>query len=419
MGIQPANDLPLTSTEIMAFSLPNLPDILIQIFERLENDIVSLQNACQVKRTWFKEAINVLWREAPVAALIDVKPSRRQIYSSNLLSLTFKSKKDGEYHESLRSLTFPRLKRLSANCDYSDEVGKVHFDQYFQPQLESIACYSGNLAKTLLDYTSTELPKLREILIDIIPETVHASRFLKFLRNHPSITSMVFLYNMEHVITDKTLIHLMKRQTLAELRLTYLLSKAMIEDALTWSSPPFRDIRYLEICVESKTVSSLVRAISSGPIEELTLYITDDNGSFLDHVSSLTQLRSLEIAYRQPRNIPQEEMINLRRLSQLRSLKLWYASYLRKRVLSSDAKDEDIRHLTVHLRKLRTFVFLVQCNLSIDTIVAIGKNCSELEQLRILGPYKLLELEHTGEVLFPVLKELELGKVRVDDLRDL
>ena len=394
-----------------------LPELLSPIFECLEHDRPSLRNASLVNLTWFEEAINVLWRHAPVTALMNVESTRRQIYASKLRSLSLSSDNNDRLHSNLRTLTFPRLRRLSATAFNSGDGSKVYIDQYFPASLEAIFLDQGNLGEYLLDYTSSELPRLRYIVIHSLPSRVDASRFLSFLQNHPSLNSMIFTDGMEHVITDQTLKYLIGRKSIIELKLSRLFRRAAIEKAIAVALPPFQNLYTLEMRIESNSISPLVSALSNGPIRRLSLHIEDDEEFILDHISSLTQLLSLIVTYHRSREIPRNEMITIRKLGQLQILCLGSIDD-DEELTSFGMKDEDMQQLTTHLKQLRIFQFLVQSNLSIGAIVAIAKNCPTLKILCMDGVYDLKKLASTQEVLFPVLENLTLGSARVQDPQD-
>ncbi|MCJ1240988.1 hypothetical protein MMC14_008992 [Varicellaria rhodocarpa] len=397
--------------------LLRLPEILLQIFEQLEEDTTSLRKACLVNSTWFEEATNVLWRDAPVTALMNIEPSRRQIYAGKFYSLSFYSDEGGQFHNHLRNLKFPRLKHLSADSFRPDDGNgnRVHVDQYFQPSLEEVALYGGSLTECILNYTSSELPRLRHILIDSLPSNVDDTRFLNFLQSIPSLDSMSFMFGMDHVITDQVFKYLVSRQNLTDLRLHRVFKRATIEEALELALSPFIALQYFQMRIESDSISSLAELLSRGSIKILRLDIEDDKGSILDYVSSLTQLQSLQVTYHKSREIPQKEMMTIRSLCQLKTLGL-RSKNDNEAIHSFDTKDGDMRELTAQFKQLQGFFFDVQCNMSISAIIAIGKNCPRLEKLHMLGAYDLGTLAHTPEVLFPALQELELGSARLEDV---
>ena len=395
--------------------LLHLPEILLQIFDHLEEDTTSLRKACLVNSTWFEEATNVLWRSAPVTALMNIEPSRRQIYASKFYELSFFSDEGGQCHNHLRNLKFPRLKCLFLDSFHPDDGNRVYIDQYFQPSLEEVALYGGSYTESILNYSSFELPRLRKILIDHLPSNVDDSRFLKFLQSIPTLESMVFMFGMDHVITGQVFQYLVSQQNLLVLRLNRVFERTTIEEAIELAPSPFKALQTFRMRIESDSISSLAKVLSHGSIKTLLLDIDDDKGSILDYVSSLRQLQILEVIYHKSREIPRKEMMTLQSLCQLQNLCL-LSKINDETIYSYDTKDEDMRELTAHLRQLREFYFKVQCNLSISAIIAIGKNCPKLEKLHMHGAYDLGTLAHTPEVLFPALQEIELGSARSEDV---
>ena len=302
-----------------------LPEILAQIFEWLADDRVSLMRACRVNATWFDEATNVLWREASLWAFLDMDPSRSQIYASKVYSLDHSYKSwipsfDYLTLEILETMTFPQLKNLNLRSypvEDLDEPGKVvHVDHHFQSTLETLCIGAGKLPDFLLDHTSIKLPRLREFSMNFISKSIDASSFLKFLQNLPSVDTMIFAEGMNRVITDQAFIYFANRQNLERLELNNtFFTRAVIENAITSTSRPFEKLQCLVLRINSGSVPSLVRAISNGPIKDLKLYIMDDEGSILDHISSIRQLQRFKIYYCKDRVISRKEVCFFPRLT--------------------------------------------------------------------------------------------------------
>ena len=317
-----------------------LPEILLQILGYLQHDKSksSLRKASQVNLLWFEVATEILWRNIPpVTALINVEPSRRQIYADKVDSLLLFG---SENHNSLQNVVFPRLRSLFAYMSYALNENELRVDQYFQPTLVEICLHSDIIAELLLDRTSSELPSLRKIEIGSLPSNVDASRFLAFLRNFSSLTSIEFNYETGDIITDEGLQYLMSQENLLHLKLGRYYRPETIENAIALSSPPFKNLRALNIRVESKPVLSLIQATSSGLINDLTVYVQDHTGSILDHISSVMQLQSLRVIYHKFREISQQEIMSLQSLRQLHTLELLSGEQTPQ---SLEVKDRDVQ----------------------------------------------------------------------------
>ncbi|MCJ1239079.1 hypothetical protein MMC14_007072 [Varicellaria rhodocarpa] len=78
----------------MAANSLHLPELLTQVLQWLEDDPVALQSACRINSTWFEEATNVSWRNVPMQILLDIDPSRRQIYANKLWPVEFIPQRD-------------------------------------------------------------------------------------------------------------------------------------------------------------------------------------------------------------------------------------------------------------------------------------------------------------------------------------
>jgi hypothetical protein len=86
-----------------------LSEILRNILEYLYGERKSHYAATLVNRAWAGEAGAILWRYAPIRALLAVPTERRQHYASPVRSLDFFNALDAESAASLSWLQYPRL----------------------------------------------------------------------------------------------------------------------------------------------------------------------------------------------------------------------------------------------------------------------------------------------------------------------
>lgn len=388
-----------------------LPDILLKILEYLADDPVSLRSAVLVNKTWAEEGTNVLWRNPPVAALASISDGRRQIYAEKVYDLSFSGDEEGFQHAAFRQLRFPRLKRLSVDFYRAQDQEKLWIGQYLQPSLEEFSLYGGDLAEDLLDFLGSRCVRLRKILIDHPINELEPDQFLAFLKAARSLVSMTFLVRMDKLITDQVFLHLAGRDNLEVLKLGKLIGGPIIKEVLEEISDPFKHLQELAIRLESTAVSSLVLTVRS--ITRLALEMEDDKCEVLQTIVSLRNLRSLEVHFRHKRVLPPAEIMALQHLKQLRKLVLqpWD-----EESPASTLTDEDFARLSSSLRDLTHLSFQVQCNLSGAALKSLGEHCTLLESCEMLGSYDLRLLNEARVPTFPELRELELGKVEVDEI---
>ena len=387
-----------------------LPELLFGVLVFLGADRPSLFNAISVNRDWFEEATNVLWQFAPVEQLIRIGPQRRQLYAGKIYSLDFNGN-DGQYHTELRSVKFPRLKRLSCDVFFSKDDLELVVSQYLQPSLEKLILYGGKFAGDVLDHVVSNCPRLRYLLID---NMVHKQpdQFLIFLQQCRYVDSMVFLYKMDHVVTDDTLQFLVGRSNLRLLELGRLFTHPTVERIFgSILDPPFVNLQRLSLRLEAAAIPIITAAIPK--IKSLCLDVEDDNGSVLNHLASLHHLQVLEVSYRASREVPREEIITLRSLHDLRELNLHLHTSDVGELRALDLSDDDMEQLTSHFGQLSSLRFLMQNTLSVKCIVSIAKKCSLLNKLELLGEYHLSDLKAVQQPLLPNLQELDLGGARV------
>ena len=385
-----------------------LPEILSRIFACLWSNHGELRSAMLVNHTWFEEATSVLWSFPRPAYLVKIPAVRRQLYACKTEELSFDGDEDSRCHFDLKDLTFPRLKRVSLDAYRPPDGSPVPTRQYLQHSLESLYVFSGNLIEDLLGCISLECQRLRSILIDNIPRTISPKQFLHFLQNTPSLTSFYFLYGMDHVIVDETLIHLINRQNLTGLDISRYFGKDSIERAISEATAPnFRSLRRLKMRTDSTALAFLVPKL--GNVVILDIEIDDDKGPTLRQFSSLKQLGSLSVEYCRSQEVSRVDILSLRDLHALYKLSLRPRNDEVDSLLTPGFTDEDLEQLVSQLTQLCNFTFSIQSNITVKALTSIGKHCRKLQRLEMLGTYDVQALRKSEETLFPSLVELDLG----------
>ena len=391
-----------------------LPDILLHILQYLEHDRTSLCSAILVKSGWVEEGTNVLWRRPPVTALAFVAESRRQVYATKIHELYFSGDREGAHHVTFRHLRFPRLKRISIDFYKSDGDKKLWIGQYLQPSLVYFHLYGGDpVEEDLLGLLRTRCPRLRGVLIDRPRNGLDPERFLGFLKNCRSVTTMIFLIGMDDLITDEVFLYLAGRDNIEELGLGKGFKRATIENVLEQIPDPFKALRQLTVRVESCAVASLALAAKS--VWRLNLGVEDNGCEVLQTIASLTNLSFLEVTFLCERKISSAELMALRSLTQLRRLDL---QPIDTQLHALTLTDEDFGRLMSSFRGLQHLCFLVQTNLTIAAIKSLGRHCVSLEHCEMFGSYDLDALSYCRAPLFPCLEQLELDSAEVEETEE-
>ena len=385
-----------------------LPEILSSIFACLWSNHDELRSAMLVNHTWFEEATSVLWSFPRPVYLIKIPAVRRQLYASKIEELSFDGDEDNRCHFILKDLTFPRLKRVSLDAYRLPDGIPVPTRQYLQQSLESLCVFGGNLIEDLLDFVFQECRRLQSITIDNISGIISPKQFLHFLQSTPSSTSLCFLYGMDHVIVDETLVHLMTRQNLTDLKIDRYFGKDSFERAISEASTPiFHSLRWLRMRTDSNALALLVPIL--GNVVTLEMAIDDDKGPILRQLSSLDQLGVLSVEYCRNQDVSRADILSLRNLHKLHELSLRPWTDEVDDLRTSDFTDEDLEQLVSQLNKLRNLTFSIQSNITVKALDSIGKHCRKLQGLEMLGTYDVQALRNSEETLFPSLVELELG----------
>ena len=381
-----------------------LPEILSKVMEYLRYDATTLRSALLVNKAWAAEAIRVLWEKPPVAALVAIGEEHRQFYARQVRELIFGGDEDGAEHSNFRNLEFPRLRRITIDYFRPDNGEKLRLGQYIQPSMEDFSFYGAEPAEDILHLLETRCPRLESIVIDFQFEGLTSSRLIKFFNSCKSLTSICLPSNMRDTIDNRLLAYLARHDGLEELELGTFLSYEMLDKTFKGTERPFRDIRYLTVQIESKTVPLLVAGVKS--VIGLTLTIEDSRTNPLPQISSLVNLQELHIGYMEQGEWAGADFLALKSLKNLRRLII---SSIFDPIASPTLTDEEFIPVFENMSELQELVFQVQCVLTTTAITSLGKHCPQLMICEILGLYDLHGWQSVASPLFPQLQRLELS----------
>jgi hypothetical protein len=387
-----------------------LPELLSQILGHLKSHKSALRAAIRVSSTWAKEGTNILWESPPVQALAVIPETRRQYYANKIRNLRFDGD-DGECHAIFRNLNFPGLKRISIDS-WEDPNGiEQWFRQYLQPSLKSLEFYGDDVGDTVLTTIEMSCPSLRHLFLNYRHMDITPPRLLRFLETCKGLRSIGLGTGMNELLSGDVFTHLTHREHLEELEITGIIASQTVEDALRANQPtiPLQRLQRLSIHLESKAVPEFISVIKS--LNSLTLTLEDTEHDVISVIASITNLRTLELIFMQPKEVSKEELVALGKLSGLHRLVLEdHGSELQ----AFSITDSDFARFSSGLPQLQELEFLVQSRLTINSLTSLAKNCPQLRRCEMLGVYELRTL-NSASPLFPQLTFLNLGGLQEEE----
>lgn len=378
-------------------------EILSIVIEYLRYDTTALRSALLVNKTWAVEAIRVLWNNPPVTALAAIGENRRQFYAGQVRELNFDGDEDGAKHSTFRNLEFPLLNDITIDNFRLDNGEKLWLGQYIQSRMKDFRFYGAEPAEDILHLLETRCPRLRSIVIDFQLEGLTSSRLMKFFDTFKFLTSIFLPSNMKDIIDSRLLDYLAHYDGLKDLELGKFLGYGMLDKILEGTEQPFRDIQYLAVEIESKTVPLLVERIRS--VLALILAIGDSRNNPLPHVSSLVNLQKLHIGYEEQVEWAGIDFLALKNLKKLRRLNI-SSTYP---IASPTLTDTEFIPIFENMSQLEELVFQVKCALSTAAITSLGEHCPRLIACDLLGSYDLHCWKSIKRPIFPQLLQLKLG----------
>lgn len=402
----PIHDLSSSASSVVVMDGNTLlPEILSRVMEYLRYDTRTLCSTLLVNKVWASETIRVLWEKPPVAALAAITgEDQRQFYARQVRELDFGGNEEGAKHSEFRNLEFPRLRRLSVDYFRPDNGKKLWLGQYIQPCLEDFKFYGAEPAEDILHLLELQCPRLQSFLIDFQFEGLNSSRLVKFFDSCKSLKSISLPSNMKDSIDKKLLTYLAHHDGLEELELGVLLRHDMLDKIFEVTEQPFKDLQYLAVHIESKTVPLLVAGVRS--FIGLTLTIEDSHISPLPPVSSLVNLQEFHIEYKTQGEWAGTDFLALKSLKKLRKL---FITPVFDIISSTTLTDEKFISIFENMAELQELTFQVQSVLSTAAISSLGEHCPQLKSCDVLGLYDLGSWESVARPLFPQLHLLELS----------
>ncbi|GIJ91090.1 hypothetical protein Asppvi_010055 [Aspergillus pseudoviridinutans] len=399
----------------MARSLDQLPpEILMTILDKMH--ILELSTVIRVNRRFFNLSIPRIWQAQNEFYLARVPKDRRRVYIPLIQQLDLDGSPKDLYEE-FKDSVFHNVKELSVTLeeDYEPVADCRYLTHFINPGLQLLHLDGSISADFLLD-VQNRCPKLRRVSLWRCGPGVAPTVLLTFLRGLPYLESLRLNELEDHMMADSKVIEfLAASSTLEQLTLEQITSE-LLWDALSVESP-FPQLNRLDIEISQDAVPSMAKLFGSVFQLSVTLRSTEDWDTRETEVSirpfsKLAELRILEISFHGDIVIVPEDLVSLRSLSNLTSLRL---HGLRKpRWGASEFGDDDFHRLVSGLPDLDTLSLeALPSTVTSASLAALAKCCPRLESCFLGGEFYVLDLQDYKAPLFPRLGSL-LVKCFVD-----
>ncbi|GFF37916.1 hypothetical protein IFM61606_02179 [Aspergillus udagawae] len=394
----------------MARSLDQLPpEILMTILDEMY--ISQLSNVIRVNRQLFNLGIPRLWQAQRDIYLAKVPKHRRRVYTPLIQELDLAGSPKDVYEE-FKDLVFHNVKELSVTLEDNHETiaDCRYLTHFINPGLQLLDLEGSISADFLLD-VQNQCPKLRTVRLWRCGPCITPTDLLTFLSGLPYVESLHITMDHHNMTDSKVIEFLATSSTLEQLTLEQI-TPELLGDALSVESP-FPQLKELDIEINQDAVPSMAKLFGSVMQLSVTLRPTEDLDTPETEVrirplSELTELRTLEISFNGDMTIVPEDLVSLRSLSNLISLRL---RGLRKpRLGTAEFGDDDFHRLVSGLPDLDTLSLdPFPSKVTSASLAALAKCCPRLESCFLGGGFHVQELQNYKAPLFPTLGSLRVG----------
>lgn len=382
-----------------------LPELLKSILDELS--FPNLASALRVCYLWFDIGTDKLWREPSVSALASVDPRRRGFYTKKVLELEFGYLEE-IHHEAFKKFEFPQLRKLS-EVYYNVLPSPPPLDQYIQPKLHEFASSLGPITEQFYDRLFSNCPRLQLLSIGTPAEDFSSDQFFTSMQKCKSLKTLHFTRDMERHVTCEPLLQIAGRSNLESLTLDWVLEHEVVETIFDASPELFKGLTTLDVKVESRDVSTIIRGIKS--VRSLNMTIIDDDVNVLCHIATLNELQSLAVTHSRGTMYSLTELQSLQALSKLQQLRIGPPIRHYFEDVGAGLTDESFGSFIAHFPQLREFCMLISCDLSVSALRSLAKSCPMIKSIHLFGSYDIQSLESIPGPIFPHLTSLEIGAV--------
>ena len=393
----------------------------------LQYDTATLQTALLVNKAWYAEAIRVLWKKPPIAALSALASSsisydRRQFYADHVRELSFNAAKGGSAGSNFYDVHFRRLRciRIKGSCfPRHIPIGSedLHIGQYLQPSVEEIDITDVDfeLCEYIFYLLEIRCPRLRILKMMCFSLEFPSTRLLKFLHTCKSLKKIdlvvtPFSARDPFVIDDRLLMCLIHYNGLQYLFLSVCVSFEMLDRVFkrTERSQPFRDTRCIAITLESRALPLLVTHVKSIPWLILMVTIQGSRISPFSYVGSLGNIGCLAFRFREGGEWPSNDFSMIKYLKNMLVLQI---NSSKNDISFPELTDEEFGSAFENMNLLAGVTFNVHSNLSTTAIISVAVNCPNIRYFDMFGSFDLHNLQSIAKPLFPTLWKLTLTRL--------
>lgn len=377
-----------------------------------------LYQAMQVNRTWGERASMVLWRAPPTSALMRVRPNFRQFYANCIYQLSFVGFADRLLHFIYRDLQFRNLRYIDIDHLHFELLPAIPVGQYIQRNLRHFKLLGGLAEEEVPNLLRENCPRLESVELGYMNRFpgLQADERLINLFNSKSLKSISIRHRQTPSVTRNLILFLAYYDSLERLTLHTFFDMWNVHDVFDTDYYLFRNIRYLDLRVESTFIPPLVRCIHPAiKLSELHLVVEGNLINPLPHVCSLQFLQVLCLTFMEPAIWPGNDILELWRLQLLRILRITSMGAIGV-VLHCPTLTIPVFDFLLRTKNdLQELDFQVRTNLGFQALVSLGRNCPQLRVCKIYGVYDLRRFRYRHDSpylgLFPRLEHLELARI--------
>jgi hypothetical protein len=390
-----------------------MPDMLLVIFDILENEKASLASAAVVNLAWSPLALGVLWRDPAPRALFGIcSRGRQQYYAAKIRRLLLTNGSIPPADDNSPRLCFSRLTTLYANA----RMPCARLQHFLPPSLTALDL-SGRPAPELGALLWAQCPQLRSVVLNchtsnnVRGADKDLSVVAEFLQLCPLPLRQLELHGFVPDCSAATRLfrHLARRWGLADLRVVHTTGRAAFQGALDLQDAgeaAFVSLRRLLVNLAPQHVVMLPLVAPSLTSLSLTFVAVDSA-----HLAGLAQ-RTVQDEFISNGLFPASPLSYhaLAPLRQFRSLReLSISSSTHQPLLLTD---DEFDSLLESLPRLQRFLLVVRegmSGLSGAALRSIGERCRDLVTLEMSGAWDLSHLRKSSlKYIFPKLAVLRL-----------
>ncbi len=324
--------------------------------------------------------------------------------------------------KALKNLKFPRLKSIeifggcydnaSAYSSDNDDVFTWESVPYFMRTIKHIRIVNVvHFDLPLLEGIRKYCPDLVEFQAFWLDQN-HLSSVLAYIKHWPKLKLLELQPYGRNVVRNGHL------ATLMGMNLEVLLLHPdspitySIGSALDQTSSRFVALRDLDIALKYTDIPFL--PVAAPMLQKLNVAVYDNgehdsvsNHKVLEYLVPLHRLQDLVVVNPRRYKLGKHELFQITKFPQLRRLGISLFDPDDKAEMASEITDDVIEELVSSLRDYEAFDLALKCDLTIYSVIIIGRNCPRLLDLRLNGYFDLSSLAYSSAQSFPLFPRLQ------------